>query len=173
MKHESQYPQRKRVRITAWDYRQSGFYSITICTNNRACSFGFIRDCKVELTALGCLVQSTWLDLPNRNSNISLDEFVVMPNHLHGILIITDGPPIHHDADIKRSFGKIQPHSISSMIRTFKARVTRKAGRKVWQSGFHEHIIQNDEDLANHRAYIRNNPLQWEHDRENPDFVGR
>jgi len=169
---DEKHPKRKRVRAPHWDYRQAGSYSVTICADNRECLFGSMREGKVELTAIGRSVEEAWRDLPKHYSNIVLDEFVVMPNHFHGILVISDSPYIHHDAGIKRSFGNIEAGSLSSIIRAFKAGVTRNAGGRIWQTGFHEHVIRDENDLCNHRQYIRNNPARWEFDRENPDFVG-
>ena len=95
-----------------------------------------------------------------------------MPNHFHGILLIMEGPNLHYDADVERDFGNIQAKSLSSIVRAFKAGVSRDAGKRIWQAGFNEHVIRDEQDLWNHRRYIENNPAQWEFDRENPDFVG-
>ena len=167
-----EYPERKHVRLPFWDYRQAGAYAVTICSADRACVFGSIREGRMELTKLGGLVEAAWREIPQHYSNVELDVHAVMPNHFHGILLILDGPILRHDADVERNFGNIQAKSRSSIIRAFKAGVTRDVGKTIWQSGFHEHIIRDEEDLWNHKLYIDNNPAQWEFDRENPDFVG-
>ena len=169
---KNEYPQRKHVRSPHWDYRQTGIYAVTICAEKRACIFGTIRDGRMNLAEIGRLIETVWLELPSHYTNIQLDEFVVMPNHLHGIVIIGDGPVEHHDAVVGRSFGNIQAGSLSSIVRAFKAGVSREAGTRIWQAGFFEHVIRDDFDLSNQRQYILDNPAKWEHDRENPDFVG-
>ena len=155
--------------MRSWDYRGRGAYSITICTHGRDCLFGSIRDGQAILTELGQSVEQAWLEVPSHYSNAEVDVYAVMPNHFHGILRIVEEPDSSHDAEGERRFGNIQAKSVSSIVRAFKAGVTRNAGRRVWQDGFHEHIIRDEQDYWNHRRYIESNPANWGKDRNHPN----
>ena len=88
MKFNPEKHHRRSIRLKKHDYSSPGYYSVTICTNNRECFLGEIENGKITLTPFGKLVEYTWDDLPNHNSHIELDEFIIMPNHVHGIIII-------------------------------------------------------------------------------------
>jgi REP element-mobilizing transposase RayT len=157
---------RKHIRLPGYDYRCTGVYFLTICTVDRLPILGLIRDGVVELSSLGNIVQQAWIELPYHYQHLMVDSYVVMPNHFHGILCLTSNRI--EVAFSPRRFGHLESGSLSSIIRSFKAGITRCAGwnRKLWQAGFYEHIIRNEGDLMNHREYIQNNPLQWELDEE-------
>jgi REP element-mobilizing transposase RayT len=170
---------RRSIRLSGYDYTQPGAYYITICTYKRQCWFGDVMNGKVHYNHLGYIAYSFWQALPRRFSHIELDVFVVMPNHLHGILIICDrvNQIQANDLPKKEQFGKPVAGSIPTVIRSFKAAVTKLINlmRKtlnppVWQSNYYESIIRVETGLDNVRQYIINNPRQWEMDEENPRY---
>lgn len=145
------FPQRKSPRLKDYDYSQSGAYFVTICTYKRAYIFGGIHNQEMQLNQLGELVYESWLDLLNHFSTIELDAFIVMPNHVHGIVSMTqDGSPL------------------GVIVGTFKAAVTRNSRLffpdKIWQSRYHDHIIRNEHELTHIRRYVLHNPEMWEED---------
>ena len=155
-------PQRKRLRLESYDYSQPGSYFITICTRERnqevLCSIepavGAIINrppAEVSLTALGQLTRQAILDIPNRYPGISVDAYVIMPDHVHLILAVQNtGPDGRQIA---------APTSISTVIQQLKRAVSRAAGQSLWQKSFYDHVIRNETDLAEVRRYIENNPL--------------
>ncbi|MCX6142432.1 MAG: hypothetical protein NTZ35_04360 [Ignavibacteriales bacterium] len=177
-KQEAIIRERKHIRLKGYDYSQPGEYVVTICTRGREHLFGEIVDGVMNVNANGTTALECWNQLPAHFPNVEIDEFVVMPNHIHGILRILDNP--HRDVQLnipaKTYHSQISPKagSLAVIIRTFKAAVTtacRKNGSEGfgWQSGFYEHIIRDDRSLARIRDYIASNPHQWICDVENPD----
>jgi putative transposase len=142
-----------------------------------------------DLNDVGEIVACTWHDLPNHVSNMQLDMFVVMPNHIHGIMITADPvvgagsePAPTEPAPTEPAPAEPAPtttsHGLPEIIRAFKTFTARRInvrrstpGVPVWQRNYHEHIIRNEETLNRIRQYIHENPARWELDRENPDFV--
>jgi len=146
---------------------------VTIVTQNRECLFGDVVDGKMMLNEAGRIVVWTWNDLPNHVVDIELDAFVVMPNHVHGIIIIHNNRvgAGSEPAPKKR-------HALQEIIRQFKTfsgkRINQRRGTPgipVWQRNYWEHIIRNGNDLNRIREYIDNNPLKLESDRENPNDI--
>ncbi|MDD5088399.1 MAG: transposase [bacterium] len=175
------YPQRKRLRLSDYDYSRAGGYFITVCTKDKQSLLGNIESGTSILSDWGKIAQQVWRALPETYPRVELDEFVVMPNHIHAILFLQDEPSnIAPSVSSSRGgLSEAQPDrasaSLSEIIRHFKTtsakavnRARRTPGHPVWQRGFHEHVIRNEEDLFNTRQYIRQNPLKWELDRENP-----
>lgn len=166
--------QRRSIRLKHYDYAEAGAYFVTVCSRNRECMFGTIMNGTVQLHELGNVVQLQWLRTAQIRNNIALDQFVVMPNHLHGIInILRRGvlpcAPVH----TRRL--KSPSQTLGAIIRGFKSSTTKHInvmrntpGRPVWQDNFYEHVIRNEDDLNAIRDYILNNPLQWELDEENP-----
>lgn len=154
------FPQRKPNRLTEYDYSTPNAYFLTICTENRKNLFwmdvGAIIDRpeNVPLTNLGCLVRQCIIEIPMHYPMISVDNFVVMPNHIHLLL------QIHTDAD-GRSL--IAP-TISTVVRLMKGTVSKQAGFSVWQKGFYDHVIRNDKDYQSIWNYIEGNPGKWTED---------
>ncbi len=171
-------PHRRSIRLQGYDYSQAGAYFVTVCTHNRTCCFGEIVDGHMRLNSLGELVLATWLDLPGRFVQVSLDAFVVMPNHIHGILHITPvgaqfiAPDSTEQGAMNQGAINRAP-TLGAVVRVLKAVSTRQIrlaghGAFAWQRNYYEHIIRNEDSLARIREYIENNPLQWALDRENP-----
>ncbi len=174
---------RKSIRLNGWDYRFPAFYFITICTKNRNHYFGEIRDGVTGLSEQGCAAWYFWNQIPVHFDNVKLDAFVVMPNHVHGIIqIIPDengiyisknddvesrhGVILHH----RREFGKPISKSLSVICNQYKGAVTRWCNQKnyefAWQSRFYDHIIRNEKSLQNIRQYIEMNPVNWKSGRQ-------
>ena len=166
----------KSIRLKQFDYSQPGFYFVTICIKNRVELFGNITQGKMHLNPLGLIAEQIWEQTPKSYSCAALNEFIFMPNHMHGIVIIKphgshDGTPRHAATGLR----SLVSDSLPSIINHYKGAVT-KACKKLsadfaWQSRFYDHIIRKDESLDKIREYIRNNPLKWELDRNNPESL--
>jgi len=174
------------IRLKGYDYSSEGAYFITIVTKNREHFFGEIMDGKMILNGIGENAQKYWDEIPQHFSFIRLDEMVVMPNHIHGLLWIDKLGGIGCDVAYNVATGKtknkkmmeISPKrgSISTVIRSYKSVVTNKSRqinpKFAWQPRFHDHIIRNEKSLHNIRRYIRNNPVIWQRDRNNENKFG-
>jgi putative transposase len=163
--------ERKIIRLREYDYRQSGAYAITLCVHERRMAFGVVVDGAVRLNPYGRLALGCWMAIPDHFSQVILDEVVVMPNHLHGILFIEgEAPPTSEEAIHLRQFGKPQGGSLGTVIGAYKSAVTKRIGEqrgartRVWQERFFDHVIRNDDDLVYQRRYIQNNPSRWTDD---------
>jgi REP element-mobilizing transposase RayT len=172
--HQPSKYTRRSIRLKDYDYSQAGAYFITLSAHNRQCLFGDIVDGAMHLNRIGEIVQSGWLRSENIRSEIELDEFVVMPNHVHGIILICDSVSTQQRAHGRAPLHR-KPKSLGSFIAGFKSAATRQMNahfntprRRIWQRNYYEHVIRNEEELSNVRQYIANNPLKWDLDRENP-----
>lgn len=159
---------RKPIRLKQCDYPSQGYYHITICTYNYQEIFGKIENNKMVLNQCGKIAKGAWLDLPNHHKHIKLDEFVIMPNHIHGIIntVVGAGPA--------QPFTKYKnTNYISVTIGSYKSSVSRQINKLndisfKWQRSFHEQIIRTSNlSLYNTREYIINNPENWELDKNN------
>lgn len=179
MPYDPRRHHRRSIRLAGWDYRTSAAYFVTICTHERECLFLDIQ--------WGNIAETCWLNIPKTASRIVLDEWVVMPNHVHGILILTESadtpvapfnwrhaPPL---PDFEtRSFANAPAGSLGAIIRSYKAAVTRRInhrchtpGHKRWQRGYYERIVRDQSELERIRTYIHENPNRWAEDRDNLD----
>ncbi|MDZ7680491.1 MAG: transposase [Fodinibius sp.] len=191
------WPDRKSIRLKGWDYRNPGLYFITICMDERRHYFGEIKDGIMGLSVPGCMAWHYWRQIPDHQSNVILDEFVVMPNHLHGIIGIESSEKessvrtchgnsnkesvgtlhatsVRNDEIAEDSMSSISPEagSLSAIIRSYKSAITKWCNANgheyfAWQSRFYDHIIRNKKALQNIRKYISENPLRWQIDKEN------
>lgn len=157
-------PNRRSIRLWGYDYALAGAYFVTICAHERRCLFGRIIDDQPALNPLGEIVAREWSRTADMRPDVELDAFVLMPNHLHGILFLGQSGA----AQLSRP--------LSAIIRGFKAATTRgiaAAGHELqhplWQRNYYEHIIRSDDSLEAIRAYITDNPAKWASDRQNPD----
>jgi putative transposase len=156
-------PGRKAVRLPGYDYSRAGYYFVTNCAYRNACIFGDIQNSILVPTAIGQLVQSMWMSIPEHYAHVGLDQFVLMPNHVHGIVVISK------DRQLREPCGSA---TLGQIIGSYKAAVTRAVRQdlgfqgQLWHRGFHEHIIRNDASLARIRAYIETNPTRWGKDPE-------
>ena len=163
-----EYSQRKRLRLTSYDYSQPGYYFITICTRERSrevlCSIepavGAIinRPPRIFLTPVGRIVDGTIRAIPDHYPGISVDQYVVMPDHVHLIL------SFQHVGPDGRQIAA--PTPLPNVIQQMKRIASKQAGGPLWQRGFYDHILRNDADLAETRQYIRNNPLKRVQDKD-------
>lgn len=168
----------KSNRLPEFDYRQGFWYYITICTKNMFNYFGKIEKGKMLLNNNGKTAYDFWENLPEYLS-VSLDEFVIMPNHIHGIIILeNESRDFIHEISKRLEREKKNENWIlmkqpglhlGKVIRHYKAKVSRKIRTEFdknfgWQSNYYDHIIRNQEDLHRIRYYIKNNPIKWEVD---------
>jgi len=179
---------RRSIRLKEYDYSQAGVYFLTICAHKQACLFGEIVDGKMRSNEAGRTVEQCWDAIPDHFPSMELDEFVAMPNHIHGIVVLagegvacnapTSGPGrgVARNALVSRMSG-ISPKSgsLAVMIRSFKSAATQRInalrgapGTPVWQRNYYEHIIRDEPELAHIREYIRDNPARWELDKLHP-----
>ena len=167
---------RKSIRLSGYDYSQAGAYYVTIVTDQRDCLFGEVVNGEMVLNDFGKIADECWRAIPDHFPLVELGAYVVMPNHVHGIIVITNGRGTIYRAPTQEQFQKPVVGSIPTIIRTFKAAVTRRIGREhnatgIWQRNYYEHIIRNDKDLQNKTDYIQANPMLWDEDENNPQYV--
>ena len=160
----STYPRRRTVRLPAYDYATPAAYFVTICTHHRALL--------LERPGLAAAVLAAWEDLPTHYAQVSLDQFVVMPNHVHGIVLLAD---VGAGLKPARQAESAPRQGLPEVVRAFKTFSARSvnglrdtAGQPVWQRGYHEHVIRGEPSLARIREYIAVNPERWDADGENP-----
>jgi putative transposase len=161
-------PRRRQLRLSGYDYSQPGSYFVTICVKERACLLGTVAESSMRLNKIGDLIAACWHDLPGHYPDISLDAFVVMPNHIHGVVFVGAGSP-------RPSSGR----TISTSVGYFKYQSTKRVnevrnspGARFWQRNFFEHVIRDDNSLNRIREYIFTNPERWELDQNNPQARG-
>ncbi len=177
MKYNPKVHHRRSIRLNEYDYSQEGGYFITLCSQNRKCVFGEIKDGVMHLSSVGGVAAQCWSEIPTHFENAELDAFVVMPNHIHGIIIlelVTVG--VQYIEPQRNQFQKIIPKSIGSIIRSYKAAVTHQCRLGgftdfQWQRNYYEHVIRGLDDLTRIREYTANNVLQWYYDEENPQSI--
>ena len=161
----------KSIRFKDWDYSSNGAYYITICTKNRECLFGKIVHGKIILNDIGEIIKQCWYDLSNHYGNCTLDEFVIMPDHFHGIVIIDNDhnhPIVEAGLKPASTNNNAKRHGLFEIVRGFKTFSSRKINKIQnlfyfqWQRDYFEHIIRNENELNRIREYIINNPSKWE-----------
>ena len=177
---------RRSIRLKSYDYAHMGAYFVTMVTQGRVCLFGGVRDGQMQWSEYGGMVHHQWHELPKHYAHLALDAFVVMPNHVHGIIVLTGGDPAVATAMAVVGAGlkpaptvpRIGRHGLSEIVRAFKTFSARRInahrnapGVPVWQRNYYEHIIRNEESLNRIRQYITDNPLQWSNDVENPERI--
>jgi REP element-mobilizing transposase RayT len=175
-------PHRRSIRLQGHDYAQAGAYFVTICTHQRAPLFGQVVDREMVLSAIGEIAQAEWLQTAVVRPSIELDAFVIMPNHMHGIVFI------HHDSPVVGATRRVAPTisstptspsaptlqsgSLGAIIGQFKSVETKRIRRNpnidpdhpLWQRNYHDHIIRNEADLNRIREYMLHNPARWQQD---------
>jgi REP element-mobilizing transposase RayT len=187
MSNDFDLPRRKPLRWREHDYCQEAGYFVTICTFNRECLFGKVDEQVVNLNELGKLVEQEWLKTATLRDYVILDEHVVMPNHVHGIIFIERGPPSLQQPEPESAAGKVtQPcspstggtrrRSLGLIVGGFKAAATARINlrrgtprAKVWQRGYFDRVIRTPEELDSIREYIGENPPNWPTDQYHPN----
>ncbi len=185
---------RKSIRLINYDYSKIGYYYVTICTKDRKCILGEIENESILLNKTGKIVKECLENVANHYDDVELDEYCIMPNHIHGVIKIRRGlihqTPNNSEKEInknQRILGMINHApttdwmlmknvniTLGKIVRYFKAHATKtihdySKDDFKWQRNYYEHIIRNDEDLNKIREYINNNPYNWDDDRNNPN----
>ncbi len=147
-----EYPTRKVIRLQNYDYSRVNYYFLTLCSYEKACIFGSIE----QDSRIGAIARKGLMEIPDHYQGVRVDHFVVMPNHIHMILVLEED--------------NIQYPNISQIISWYKAGVSREVRKvipdmKVWQRSFYDHVIRDQQDYENIWNYIENNPLKWKDDR--------
>ena len=169
---------RKSIRLKDYDYSQAGGYFVTICTRNRECVFGKIEGSEMRLNSAGNAVRKCWDDLQNNFLDVKCDTFVVMPNHIHGIILILSDDHVGaiHESPLRTDKMMIRRRMVlPKIIGRFKMNSAKQIndlrgtpGISVWQRNYYEHVIRDENSLNRIREYIATNPLRWQMDKENP-----
>ena len=165
---------RRSLRLKGHDYAQPGAYFVTVCTRDRAYLFGHVVNGEMRLNEYGQIVADTWKWLAVQYPYVELDVSVVMPNHLHGIVVIRD--------DVRRGVSRNAPtwarKPLGRLIGVFKTVSTKRInilhstqGMPLWQRDFYEHVVRNEAELMAIREYVLANPARWNEDENNPDFA--
>lgn len=178
MKYNPQIHHRHSIRLKGYDYSQEGLYFITLCLQNREDLFGEIKDGKMKLNQFGKIIEKEWLKTEEIRKNITLEDFIIMPNHFHAIIRIN-----YSIKDKNTKSGKFQSPSnnIGAIIRGFKGATTKKINilristgvlqyaptKSIWQRNYWEHIIRDQKAFDNISRYIKNNPKNWKTDKLN------
>jgi len=166
-------PERKTNRLRDYNYSLPGYYFITICTKNKICYFGDIENGKMYSNEIGQIVEKYWHEIDNHYDTTTIGEYSIMPNRLHGIIVIDDfTEKKRHSVNRISNEKKNGRHALlSTIIRTFKTLTRREfclfdIGSKFeWQRSFYDHIIRNENSLVKIREYIKNNPPKWHLDK--------
>jgi len=169
------------ARLRSWDYGQNGAYFVTICTKNRECYFGAIENGNMIISEIGHIAGKYWAEIPNHFPFVQLGKFIIMPNHVHGIIIIdksdNDGNAVEtqnfaslqqqHNHP-KNKFGP-QSQNLASIIRGYKSGVKKYSTMNyiefTWRSRFHDHIIRNEKSFNEITEYVKTNAQKWKNDK--------
>ena len=196
-KFDPQKHHRRSIRLPGYDYSQEGAYYVTIVTQGRECLFGENVNGEMHLNKYGEIVQKWWNKIPSHFPTVELGVFVIMPNHVHGIIFITterrgDVVSPHEDpnnniqdAYVAETFNlgretlPLRKRTLGQIVAYFKYQSTKEMNRietdkaitKLWQRNYYEHIIRDQKDLQNKTDYIEANPLLWDEDKDNPQNI--
>lgn len=180
---------RRSIRLKGYDYSQAGAYFVTVCAQDRECFFGDIVDGEIQLNNAGQMVQDVWHNLPVKYPDIETDEFVVMPNHVHGIIVMrhdncrgeVSSPIFVSPIPTMKQGGEtppLQKRTLGNIVAYFKYQTTKQINRirntpgvPLWQRNYYEHIIRNEEEMNRICEYIIENPIKWTEDEDNPDYI--
>ena len=173
MKFNPNIHHRTSIRLKNYDYSQAGLYFITICTEHRHCLFGTIQNGDMVLNDAGNMIVKQWHELPNRFPSVLLHEYVVMPNHFHGIIESVgaipcgcpDRPGTSPAPTVGDVIGAFKSLSTNEYIKNVKQNNWQPFAGKLWQRNYYEHIIRNEESYLTIAEYIQNNPLKWQEDK--------
>jgi len=168
---------RRSIRLRDYDYREEGVYFVTICTLQRQCLLGDALGGEIQLNHFGLAVEECWEAIPSHFRGVELDGFVVMPNHVHGIIVLVDsmqGDRARHASPLHFQ-PRSQSGSLGTIVGSFKSAATRRIndsqgthGQPVWQRNYYERIIRKENELNSIREYIACNPMCWPQDKNNP-----
>ncbi len=199
MKPKSNLPQRCSMRLRDYDYSQPGAYFASICVQHRKCLFGTIIDGKMQLNKICQIVVECWNHIPQHFPSVELVDYVIMLNHMHGIIAwnITDTGTPHAPESApnrrgkitssastsknpKKRRGEVTSPALGKIMAYFKYQSTKRinqyynrAPTRIWQRNYHDHVIRDDKDLQRLRQYIQENPMKWSLDQLHPDNPSR
>ena len=169
---------RRSIRLKSRDYALPDPYFVTVCAEEKRCIFGRIENGSLVPSELGRLVRECWVSIPEHFPQTTLHEFVVMPNHVHGVIAILPIPLVgaQHCCALPRGTTSegVRPGSLGAIVRSFKAIVAKRAHKElgwngpVWQRNYFERVLRDGREFSNASRYIAENPMKWEWDRENP-----
>lgn len=178
MKYDLQLHHRRSIRLQGYDYTAAGAYFITICSYQREHIFGEVVDGEMRLNEWGEIARAEWFKTAELRPQVELfeDEFVVMPNHVHGIVWLVEPVGARRRRAPTEKFGKPVVGSIPTIVRAYKSAVTyainksqNSRGSVIWQRNYYEHIIRDERELDLIARYIYYNPFNWQVDRDNPE----
>ncbi len=172
---------RRSIRLKGYNYSQADAYFVTICTQGRACLFGEVVDGQMRLNDAGRMIEKWWLELNRKYPHVDTDEYIVMPNHFHGIVVIVNNHFVGADLCVGPDHrGAHTGAPLPAIVQWFKTMTTDEYlrgvkhlgwhpfAKRLWQRNYYEHIIRNQQALDHIRQYILDNPARWAFDRENP-----
>ena len=154
-------PKRRSIRLRDYDYSNAGAYFVTICTYHRQCALSEVVGETIVMNPVGEAIAQIWQSLPERFPNIEIDAWVIMPNHLHGVVGITDRASSKPLGQLIGAFKVLSTRRANAIRRTVRA--------MLWQRNYYEHVVRTEADLERIREYIAMNPARWSDDPENPD----
>jgi REP element-mobilizing transposase RayT len=181
MKFDPIIHHRRSIRLKEYDYAQPGGYFVTIVTYHRDLLFGDIVNGELTLNGYGIIADECWRAIPDHFANVELGAHVVMPNHVHGVIVITEiGMATNSSPFVGARHASplpprgVKPKSIGAIVGSFKSAVTRRIGREhnasgIWQRNYYERIIRDDREMDRIHRYIESNPSMWTEDDENPN----
>lgn len=166
---------RKLIRLGTYDYSQASYYFVTVVTHKRINILGSVEDGFVSLNSIGTLAEDLWNEIPLHFPNITIDHHIIMPNLLHGIIIINNDVGARHASPLQIQ-SKMNSHTLGNIIGSFKSAVTKLvhdlgllSQEKIWQRGCFEHIIRDEQEHEKIYEYIEANPINGSLDEENPE----
>ncbi|OGO85390.1 MAG: hypothetical protein A2Y22_04365 [Clostridiales bacterium GWD2_32_59] len=151
---------RKNVRLPNYDYSTEGIYFITICLNNKKNLFGEIKDGKLVKNDKGFMIERFWNEMNNKYQNINLEEYIIMPNHIHGLIQIKK-----YEEPLQNIIGWFKTMTTNQYIKNVKENDWERFDGKLWQRNYYEHVIRHEKELYEIRKYIQENPIVWEKDK--------
>ena len=158
---------RRSIRLKGWDYRERGWYFVTVTTHMRRGLLARVADGRMTATDAGLLVERQWHRIPDRFPFVRIDAFVLMPDHIHGLLEITHGPQAHPDSPDPGPPRGTEPNSFGAIMQGFKSGATRRVRARypelgaIWHRGYYERILRTDAAVCAVRRYIAENPARW------------
>jgi len=173
VKFDPEKHHRKSIRLQEYDYTQAGAYYVTIVTHQRDCLFGEILNEEMFLNEFGKIADECWRAIPEHFPNVELGAHMIMPNHVHGIIIINRrGAALLRPYDDNLHKINLKPGSLGAIVRSYKSAVSYRANKELnttgtWQRNYYEHIIRDKKDLQNKIDYIEANPSLWDEDDNN------
>jgi len=173
---------RRSLRLKGYNYANCGAYFVTMCAQNRECLFGDIVAGVMQINKYGLMIQKWWMELPNKFKNVEMNTYMIMPNHLHGIISIVgadrcvcpdrkyadSNKGAHTGAPLHRIVQWFKTMSTNEYLRNIYEKGWQRLNGKLWQRNYYDHIIRNETELDRIRQYIINNPSQWDNDENNP-----